>query len=212
MSEFSELHENGVEMFWGEIPPSEHLLQIYDSEQGFLDTLEGFVTGGLRSGDGVIVIATASHLASVEERILSHGFDTEEARFSGQLTALQAEDVLAQFLVDGWPDEDLFHQIVRGLLARAAGSGRKVRAFGEMVAVLWARGDQGATVRLEFLWHQLCQEEGFSLFCAYPKVGFTGDSAETIGELCALHSKVIPGVRRITPKPGGHRAFSPRGN
>lgn len=207
-----EFHENGAEMFWGEIPRSEHLLQIYDSEQVFLDTLEGFVTGGLRAGDGVIVIATANHLASLEERIFAHGFDTEAARFSGQLTALQAEDVLAQFLVDGWPDEDLFQRIVSGLLARPGGSGRKVRAFGEMVAVLWARGDQGATVRLEFLWHQLCQQEGFSLFCAYPKTGFTGDSAETISELCALHSKVIPGVRYPTPKPGTHRPFTPRSN
>lgn len=209
MSGFYDLHQNGVEMFWGEIPPSEHLLQIYDSEQVFLDTLEGFVTGGLRSGDGVIVIATTDHLDRLEERMLTTGFDLEAARDSRQLTALRAEDVLAQFVVDGWPDEALFQRVVRGLLSRARGTGRRVRAFGEMVAILWERGDQGATVRLEFLWHQLCLTEGFSLFCAYPRVGFTGDSADTINELCALHSRVIPGVRMPTPRRGERRAFTP---
>src|SRR5688572_27247193 len=193
MTEPFKFHQNGVEMFWGEIPPSEHLLQIYDSERVFLDTLEGFVLGGLRSGEGVIIIATTSHVERLEERIQASGFDADAARDSGQLTALQAEDVLAQFMVDGWPNERLFKLVVSGLLERARGPGRKVRAFGEMVALLWARGDQGATVRLEFLWHQLCNSEGFSLFCAYPRVGFTGNSADTISELCDLHSKMIPG-------------------
>jgi hypothetical protein len=191
MNEPYNLHQDGREMFWGEIPPSEHLLQIYDTDQVFLDTLEGFVTGGLRSGEGVIVIATASHLERLEERLLLAGFDADAAQDSGQLTALQAEDVLAQFMVNGWPNEQHFKQVVSALLARARGPGRKVRAFGEMVAVLWARGEQGATVRLEFLWHQLCNSEGFSLFCAYPRVGFTGDSASSISELCDLHSRLI---------------------
>ncbi len=52
--------------------------------------------------------------------------------------------------------------------------GRRVRAFGEMVAVLWDQGQNAATVRLEHLWHKLCPEEkDFSLFCTYPKAGFT---------------------------------------
>jgi hypothetical protein len=45
--------------------------------------------------------------------------------------------------------------------------------FGEMVALLWARGQAAATVRLEHLWQQFCKEHAFSVFCAYPKAGFT---------------------------------------
>jgi len=40
------------EVFWGEIAPCEHLVQIYDNDGAFLDSLEGFVAGGLRAGDG----------------------------------------------------------------------------------------------------------------------------------------------------------------
>jgi hypothetical protein len=40
---------------------------------------------------------------------------------------------------------------------------RRVRAFGELVALLWARGDVAATVRLEFLWRQIWQKQTFSV-------------------------------------------------
>jgi hypothetical protein len=79
------------------------------------------------------------------------------------------------------------------LLLRARKKDRPVRAFGEMVAVLWSKGYSGATVHLEHLWTQFCQSEAFSLFCAYPKSGFTEDANESIAKICGCHSKVIGG-------------------
>lgn len=183
---------------------SGHLLQIYESERVFLDTLEGFVSGGLRAGDGVIVVATEAHIERLELRLLASGMDLEAMRLAEQYTAMDAEDVLSQFMVDRWPDKDRFQRIMTGLLARAGGSGRKIRVFGEMVAVLWQRGDHGATVRLEYLWHQLTEAVGFSLLCAYPKAGFVGETAKAISELIALHSGVVsaPPPRR-KPVDGG---------
>ena len=95
-------------------------------------------------------------------------------------------------MVDGWPDDAAFLEVVTGLLTRARGDGgRRVRAFGEMVAVLWAEGYCGATVRLEYLWQNLCRQEAFSLFCAYPKSGFTGDMTVSLQNICAAHSRVL---------------------
>ena len=45
----------------------------------------------------------------------------------------------------------------------------------EMVAVLWANELSGATVHLEHLWCNYIKEEKLSLFCAFPKSGFTQD-------------------------------------
>jgi NAD(P)H-hydrate repair Nnr-like enzyme with NAD(P)H-hydrate epimerase domain len=50
------------EIFWGEIAPCDHVLQIYEDDDIFLDALTGFVGGGINAGDAVIVIATATHL------------------------------------------------------------------------------------------------------------------------------------------------------
>jgi len=179
------------EAFWGEIAPSEHLVQIYDDSTAFLDSLEGFVAGGLRANDGVLVIAVPAHRFALNERLAAAGFDLDEARANDQYIDLDADETLAQFMHNGWPDDQVFARMVAGLLNRAGKDGRRVRAFGEMVAILWDKGHTAATVRLEHLWHRLCQKDGFSLFCAYPKTGFTRDADASIREICEAHSRVV---------------------
>jgi hypothetical protein len=183
--------QNPSPVFWGEIAPCEHLVQIYLEDDVFLDSLEGFVAGGLEVGDGVIVIATATHLAALEDRITMRGINLSIARSHDQYIALDAQETLSKFLVKGWPDEELFGGLVTDLIARARGTERRVRAFGEMVAVMWAQGLNGATIRLEHLWHQFCQNEAFSLFCAYPKSGFTEDADASMQKICDAHSRVL---------------------
>jgi len=67
-----------------------------------------------------------------------------------------------------------------------------------MVALLWAKGQNGATVRLEYLWNEFCQKESFALLCAYPRSGFTQDIDSSIREICSAHSKVISATRPHT--------------
>jgi hypothetical protein len=186
-------HENGIEVFWGEIAPCEHLVQIYDEESVFLDALEGYVAGGLDAGDGIVVIATPVHLRALESRLAARRLDVAAARATDQYIALDAAQTLSKFMVDNWPDDELFKSLVTELLSRAGRDGRRVRAFGEMVAVLWQQNHHAATVRLEHLWHRFCREESFSLLCAYPKSGFTRDATDSIQEICDAHSKVVPG-------------------
>lgn len=180
-----------VEVFWGEIAPCEHLVQIYQDEGVFLDSLEGFVSGGILSGESVVVIATPGHLASLKLRLARRGVNVATAIEQDQYVALDAEDTLSRFMLNGWPDEDLFRALVTRILQRAKAGSRRVRAFGEMVAVLWDQGNSGATVRLEHLWHRLCQEQSFSLFCAYPRSGFTRNAAASIKEICDTHSRIV---------------------
>jgi len=190
------LDSKGANVFWGEIAPCEHILQLYTSNSVFLDTLEGWVSGGLDAGEGIIIIATEENLNALENR-LERGkrrIDLAAARSRGQYVTADAEETLSLFMTNGWPDERLFREVVSSLLDRARGYGRnlrRVRAFGEMVAVLWARGHNGATIRLEHLWNSLCRANGFSLFCAYPMIGETQEAHESMKEICAAHSRVI---------------------
>ena len=177
--------------FWGEVAPCDHLVQIYDGEAVFLESLEQYVASGIRAGEGIILIATKGHQDALDARLSRRGFDLLAARASGQLITVDAAETLDRFMVDGWPDDARFRETVEDLLKRAIGDGRKVRAFGEMVALLWAQGHCGATVRLEHLWHRFCAEGGFSLLCAYPKSGFTSDATESIRQICDAHSHVV---------------------
>jgi len=185
------MSERCQEAFWAEIAPCEHLLQIYEEDGVLLDTLTGFVGGGLRAGEGVIVIATLSHLSNLDNRLEAADIDVYAARARDQYIPLEAEAALKRFVVHGWPDEVRFAETIGAILTRAKRNGRKVRAFGEMVALLWARGETAATVRLEHLWNKLSQAEEFSLFCAYPKVCNTQGAAASMHEICAAHSRII---------------------
>jgi hypothetical protein len=196
-----------IEVFWGEIAPCDHLVQIYTDDTAFLDSLAGFVSGGLKVGEAVIVIATQSHRSSLDFRLRTLGIDIEAARRQDLYIPLDAQETLSEFMVNGWPDDELFRMVVNSVLARARKNARKIRAFGELVALLWAAGHNGATVRLEHVWNQFCKEETFSLFCAYPRSGFTKDADVSIQEICSAHSRVVSAVSpRRTNAPAAYAA------
>ena len=180
-------------IFWGEISPCEHALQVYGDDRMFMDALEGFIGAGLAAGEAAIVIATPAHIEGLDERLAARGVDLAAARHEQRYLAIPAERILRDFMVDGWPDEQRFFQVVTTLLDQARRGGRGVRAFGEMVAILWAEGHAAATVRLEHLWNKLCERERFPLFCAYPRAGFTSDPTRSLREICATHSRVFYG-------------------
>ncbi len=182
------------ERFWGELAPCEHLVQIYGDEVSFMDALEGYVSSGLRKRESVILISTAAHLHELEKRLRANWLDVDRARWENRYVALLAQETLSLFMVDGMPSEALFTGAIAPLLERARNGGdRKVRAFGEMVAILWAQGNRAAALALEVLWNKMQAEEEFPLFCAYPRCGFGVDASASIQSVCSAHSRIIPG-------------------
>ncbi|HZI25826.1 MAG TPA: MEDS domain-containing protein [Chryseolinea sp.] len=180
--------------FWGEIAPCEHVVQVYETEKVFLDLLHGFVSEGLDAGDCVIVIATLQHLEAVNTKLRESGFELSKLEAEKVYFPLEAEAVLSKFMVNDWPDEELFNKVAAGIVSEAKSGVRQFRAFGEMVALLWAKGNVGATVRLEHLWNKFRTKHSFCLFCAYPQNGFTENASESLAHLCQAHSKLIAGV------------------
>jgi hypothetical protein len=181
------------QIFWGEIAPTDHVVQIYENDDIFLDSLEYFVSDGLSVHDCVVLIVTPVHANALTEKLKKKGFNIQQLVNDQQLILLDAQDTLSMFMVNDWPDENLFKQTISSILSTARARNRKVRAFGEMVALLWASGLNGATVRLENLWHTFCHNETFCLFCAYPKIGFTQDIQASINKICNTHAMVIAG-------------------
>lgn len=187
---------SNLQLFWGEIAPCDHLVQIYENENAFLSSLEGFVGAGIISGDSIIIIATVERLLAIEERMVNQGFDVKQLIETDQYIRIEAHQALARFMVDGSPDENLFHELISALIKRAKKNNRKVRAFGEMVALLWEQGLNDATVKLENLWNQVHCDNDFTLLHAYPKSGFMREKNESMKAICSAHTKIIDGSPR----------------
>jgi signal transduction histidine kinase/ActR/RegA family two-component response regulator len=178
---------------WEGSGEDEHFVQFYESDEFLLGSLSGYVGAGLEDGDACVVVATEARRAGLDAHLRRRGHDPRVARGRGQFFSLDASEILSRFMVGGSPEPSRFEEVVGGLIERAGGGSRRVRIFGEMVALLWAAGNSDAAIRLESLWNGLQQQHPFRLFCAYPMSHFGGDAqAGPLGHVCAEHARVIP--------------------
>jgi signal transduction histidine kinase len=187
-----------------------HSVQFYGEDSSLLDELSRFIGTELVAGDAAVVIATKAHRDGLAQRLQSRGFDTATAVEQGRYIALDAAETLARFMRDGWPDAGLFAEAIGSVLGQAAAVGgktRRIAAFGEMVALLWANGNTEAAVRLEQLWNNIARTYPLSLRCAYPMTHFNReDHGDSFLKICAEHSHVIP-VESYTALPSEEERY-----
>ncbi len=155
-----------------------HIVQFSENDAALIDAVSAFIGAGLGAGESCIVVATQPHRKSLEQRLRADGLDLAVAAAAGSYLPLDAAATLARFLVEGQPEPVRFREVIGLLIAEAARGDRRVRVFGEMVALLWAKGDRTAAIRLEDLWNELGQTQAFSLFCAYPMRDVAGSAHE----------------------------------
>jgi excisionase family DNA binding protein len=171
----------------------EHIVQFYESDPAVIEAVSAFIGASLAAGDIGIVIATERHRAGIAERLQAQGRLATSPEHQERYVALDAAETLSQFLVDGHIDAARFSEVIGGLLAWATGTGRRVRVFGEMVALLAAEGNHAAAIDLEQRWNALQETYAFSLLCAYP-LDQLGEEPHTalVHDVCAAHSRVLP--------------------
>lgn len=172
---------------------TEHVVHFYETDLYLLDSLTDFIGSGLAAGNGCIVIATESHRASLEERLIASGVDLAAAISRDDYIPLDAVETLSSFMVNGWPEPRGFKQIIGDVITRATRGHGHLRIFGELVALLCAEGNRAAAIRLEELWNDLGTMHSFSLFCGYPMHSFNGAIYEVeFAAICNQHARVIP--------------------
>lgn len=182
--------------------PTEHIVNFYEDDEFFVGELASYVTDGLSSGEAVVLIATPAHLSAVESTLSRRMVDLDAPRASDRYITADADATLARFMGLVSPDARRFEAVVEDLLARAMGpdAQRPVRAFGEMVALLCARGRYSAALELEQLWSVTARRLAFSLLCAYPVGLFREERpGASLRQTAATHDTVIRSGRR-TPR------------
>lgn len=168
-----------------------HAVQFYEDAGSLTRLIAGFLGEGLALTSAAIAIATAPHRAGLVDHLRRQGFDVEQLQATDRLILLDAHTLLDAFMIDGMPDARRFRRAMVPVLERAS-RGRKrasIRAYGEMVDVLWKAGSTVAATRLEMLWNDLAQTHEFSLLCGYAMGNFY--KAASHQEICSLHTHVV---------------------
>ena len=166
-----------------------HAVQFYADDNSLFNTVATFLAEGLAAGQPAVVIATAAHSASIVDYLCNRLIDCDRAIKTGALVMLDARGTLDAFMVGGHPDADLFDAHVGGVIAKML-EGRNltvVRAYGEMVDVLWKDGQREAAIQLETLWNKLANRHNFALLCGYAMGNFYKQS-QHFDEVCAQHT------------------------
>ncbi len=137
-----------------------HFVQLYEADEVALTKNVGlYLWEGLRRGEGVLVIATLEHQAFFSTYLEHSGADLSALLGTRQLVFWDAQRTLSQFMVAGQPDWLEFESVIRTAMrqVQAAKGTEGLRAYGEMVGVLWKARQFAAAIRLEQLWNRLLE-------------------------------------------------------
>jgi hypothetical protein len=172
-----------------------HDVQFYDSEAFLATTVAAFLGDGFRAGQPAIVIATEAHRREFDEQLTLAGIDLDEVRVDGSFVVLDARQTLDCFMEGKTPNRELFEATVGHIFETVLRDRRYlvVRAYGEMVDLLWKDGNVEGALALEDLWNEIAAKYSFSLLCAYSMGNFVKEAhTEGFRRICHQHQRVIP--------------------
>ena len=175
--------------------PHDHIVQLYQDHDFLNSAVCRYIGAGLANGDCIILFPTLTHWNAFRQRLETEGVNVQAARERGQLTVVDANELLPRFMRDAMPDPHVFNAVIGDVFrqACAGGSYQKLRAWGELVNILWERGNVAASMNLEDLFDQLNQKIGIAMFCSYVMDNFNGDvHALMLPRLGTNHTHLIP--------------------
>jgi hypothetical protein len=176
-----------------------HAVRFYESREALAKIVAQFLGEGFAAGLPAIVIATPEHREAIKGALNARFFDVDRLQTERDLIMVDAADTLSAFMVDGMPDPPKFLNAMVQLIEEAGRTRQScvIRAYGEMVDVLWQAGQSVAAIRLEMLWNQLAQTHDFALLCGYSMGHFYKDATQS--EICSHHTHVVSAIGESAP-------------
>ena len=144
-----------------------HAVCFYEDSPSLARTVARFIGEGLAARQAAVIVATASHGASIRDQLTTMGVDSQERIDQGELLMFDADEVLNRFMVGNLPDAQRFEDTIDPIVDKAAAAGS---VWCGSTARWWtccgaAAGRCGAVAR--DLWHQLIAGRKCSLLCGY---------------------------------------------
>lgn len=172
-------------------PERDHALHLYDDDTTLATTVATFLAPGFAADDAIVSIGTRAHVAAIEQRLRSEGHHVDEALLSGRYVSMDAERVIPRLLRNGLPTRETFAEVVGVRIERLAARHGNVRAFGEIVSLLWRDGKQAAALHLEDLWNEALGYQPLSLVCGYATRAIGAETGPAAERIASAHTRII---------------------
>lgn len=170
-----------------------HIVQLCQDETFLVDAVTHFIRAGLQNDDASIVIATRAHRLAFMASLERQGYPLRRARSEGKIKFFDAESLLSSFMRNGMPVWEAFEKHIGSLMRGVQLKHANVRAYGEMVDLLWQKNKRDAAVRLEEFWNELSKQLNFSLLCTYTMDSLDPDTYDgSLERICKCHTHLIP--------------------
>jgi MEDS: MEthanogen/methylotroph, DcmR Sensory domain len=181
---------------------AEHAVQVYTELDELAVSVGRFLDAGFRVGEPAVVIATPCHWEAFRAELQRRGAGVDELHAQGLLTCRDAEETLATFMDGDVPSAERFEESVGGIVDDVAHRfpEKTIRAFGEMVDLLFQRGQETAASALEDLWNRLLEKRRCALLCAYELDVFELDAqTSALPEIMRTHThpRPVPDTSRL---------------
>jgi hypothetical protein len=172
-----------------------HDVQFYRTDAHLTSAVVNFLGEAVRAGQPIIVIATEAHRRAFADGLRAKGLDPDQY-FSGRLAVwLDARETLSAFMEGGLPNRELFFATVGSVFERLLSKRYYlvIRAYGEMVDLLFKDGNAEAAVLVEQLWNELANQYQYSLLCGYAMDNFLHEAGVAgFRRVCDHHTRALP--------------------
>lgn len=166
-----------------------HGVRFYNDSNGLCRSAADFLGDGLAARQPVVMIATPAHRALILEELRQRGFAVGDLIERSEFAVHDPQTTLASFMTLDEPDAVRFAATMKAIIASVSKRREDctVRAYGEMVNLLWQDGNSHGAIRLEMLWNKLASDCAFSLLCGYAMGHFYKEAGD-LRRVCELHT------------------------
>ena len=92
----------------------QHGVQFYSQDKFLLEELSQYIGQAVLAGYSAVVVATDQHRNGLLQRLTALGLDVPDLLEKGRFVELEARQVLSEFMVEGWPNEKRFADVIGG--------------------------------------------------------------------------------------------------
>lgn len=170
-----------------------HTVQICPNEGSQVDLVTRYIKDGLLNGEAVIVIAKPALRKILKSKMDAFSFDGQVLKDRDQIKFFDAGFLLSNLRSNDLLEEEAFQEFLATPISHAQLSYRKVRAFSELVDILWKQGQHDMAIQLESFWNDLSPAQEFSLLSTYSLDKLDPNTYDEALEcIFKCHSQLVP--------------------